>query len=356
MKKDIIKFLEKNKPLIDSILGKYIPRKFDKKYIAWAFGKPNYAYNTKILEEVLSNPVWDFLDRGGKRWRPALFLLFVEALGGNVDKVKDFVVLFEFLHEGSIVVDDIEDSSDFRRGKPCMHKIFGIDTAINAGNFMYFIPFLSYLKHKEDFDEKTILRAYEATVQEMIRIHAGQGCDIGWHKGLADADAINEKKYLQMCAYKTGVLPRLAARLAVIFTGGSENAEEKLGKLGESIGLLFQIKDDILNIRPSEKWGKEKGDDINEGKRTLIVIHTLEKADKNDRKRLLEILKMHTKDKKIISEAIEIIKKYDSIEYAENYARNLVKSTWKDADKLMKPSKAKEKLKAFIEFALERDI
>jgi geranylgeranyl pyrophosphate synthase len=353
---DIIEFLEKKRPLIDSCIIKYLPKKIDKKYLEWVFGKPSYSYNVNALQKALSEPIWDFLERGGKRWRPALFLLITEALGGDVEKVKDFVVLTELLHEGSIMIDDIEDNSDLRRGKPCTHKIYGIDVAINAGNFMYFLPFISLIKNRDKFDKNTIIRAYDAIIEELIKIHAGQGMDIIWHKGLADADSITEKDYLQMCAYKTGVLPRLAARLAVIFSGGSKKAEEKLGKLGEAIGLIFQIKDDILNIKPTEKWGKELGDDISEGKRTLLVIHTFKKANRKDRERLLKILKMHTKDKKLIIEAINIIKKYGSIEYAERFAEKLLKKAWKDVDKLLKPSPAKEKLKAFVDFAIRRDV
>ena len=353
---DVSELLEKKRPMIDSVIERYLPKKFDKKHLEWVFGKPSYSYNVEALQKSLSEPIWDFLDRGGKRWRPALFLLMTEALGGDVDKIKDFLIITEFLHEGSIMVDDIEDNSDLRRGKPCTHKIYGVDIAINAGNFMYFLPFISLMENRGNFDRKTIKRAYDAVVEELIKIHAGQGMDIIWHKGLADADNVSESDYLQMCAYKTSVLPRLAARLAVIFSGGSENTEEKLGRLGESIGLVFQIKDDILNIKPSKKWGKTLGDDISEGKRTLIVIHALKKADQKDRKRLLQILKMHTKDQKLISEAIKILVKYGSIEYAEKFGQKILKEAWKNADKVLKPSPEKKKLKAFIDFAMGREI
>ncbi|NIM45265.1 MAG: polyprenyl synthetase family protein, partial [Nitrososphaeria archaeon] len=96
------------------------------------------------------------------------------------------------------------------------HKIFGEDIAINAGTFMYFLAFFPFIKNRKKFDEKTLLKAWEVTMEETTRIHYGQVTDIAWHKGLADADKIEEREYLQMCAYKTGVLARLAARLAVI--------------------------------------------------------------------------------------------------------------------------------------------
>lgn len=353
---DILSYLDKEKPHIEKDIEKYLPRKLNANYVEWLLGKPSYVYTIKPLQKSLSDPIWDFLDRGGKRWRPGLFLLFTEALGGDTKKVADFTATLELLHNGSIMVDDIEDNSDLRRGKPCTHKLFGEDIAINASNFMYFLAFFPLIKNKGKFSQKVLLRAWEAILEETTRIHYGQGTDIAWHKGLADADNVTEKEYLQMCAYKTGVLARLAARLAAILTDGSEELEEKLGKFAESIGIAFQIQDDIMNIVPPDGWGKETGDDINEGKRTLLVIHTLQKADSRDKRRLIEILNMHTKDQEIITEAVEIIKKYGSVGYAKEYARRMVKDAWAAVEPLIPKSQAKDKLKAFADFLVERKV
>lgn len=351
---DIIRFLEEKKPLIDSVIKKYVPEKWDRKFIDWAFGKPGYAYNAEALEKALAEPIWDFLKRGGKRWRPALLLLIVEALGGDVKKAKELVVIPELLHNGSIMVDDIEDNSELRRGQPCTHKKFGIDIAINAGNAMYFLPLLSIMKNQEKLGKETTLRLWNACIQEMINIHFGQGSDIVWHKGLANADKIAEEEYLQMCTYKTGCLSRLASRMGAILSGAPEKTEQILGKFAETIGIAFQIRDDILNI--TGDLGKEYGDDINEGKRTLMVIHTLKKGSDEDRKELLRILGLHTKDKELIKKAIDILKKYNSVEYAKGVAEKMVKGAWKDVDKLLEDSEAKEMLKAFASFAVEREI
>ncbi len=356
MSSDILRFLEGKKGEIDRVIRKYLPEKLDEEYIGWLLGKPTYAYTTAAVQKTLADPVWDFLSRGGKRWRPALFLLFNDALGGDEEKVKDFMATLELLHEGSIMVDDVEDNSDLRRDKPCTHKLFGVDVAINAGNFMYFLAFAPLMKNSGKLPEKTMLRAYNATIEEMIRIHYGQGSDIAWHNGLADADNIEEPHYLQMCAYKTGVLARLSARLAVILNDGSTELEDKLGRFSESIGVAFQIQDDILNIAPGRGWGKETGDDINEGKRTLLVIHALKNSDDAARKRLIEILDMHTKDQKIIEEAVGIIKKAGSVEYSKEYARKMVRNAWNDVEPLLEENEAKAKLNAFADFMVEREM
>lgn len=358
VKIDILEELSAKRPIIDKIIQRYIPRKYDAKSVEFVFGKPRYAYDVDAATKAIAEPMWDLMDRGGKRWRPALFLLVCEALGGDPEKVFDFVLVPEIVHNGSLIVDDIEDSSDYRRGKPCTYKIFGVDIAVNSGNAMYYLPLISFLKNGNKFDSKTMLRAYEIYSEEMIKIHLGQGMDIYWHKG--NADNVTEEQYLQMCAYKTGTLARMSARLAALFAGASEEMIEAVGKFAESIGVAFQIQDDILNLTATS--GKAQfteeyiGSDMTEGKRSLMVIRTLQKASEEDRKRLIEILNMHTKDKKIINEAIDIIKKHSSVEYAKEFARKMMRETWAEVDKLLPPSEAKDKLAAFTEFLVEREI
>jgi geranylgeranyl pyrophosphate synthase len=274
-----------------------------------------------------------------------------------VENAHNFIAENIVVHN-SIIIDDVEDEGELRRGKPCLHKIFGIDTAINAGNFLYFLPLLSLIKNKEKFDKETILRIYEIYSQEMINIHAGQATDIYWHK--TGKNNIIEKQYFQMCAYKTGTLARMVGRMAVAFAGKNKEIEEKMGKIMETIGIAFQIQDDILDIittgEEREKFGKAFGNDITEGKRTLMVIHTLNKATPEDRKRLDEILKMHTKDRELIKEAIEIIKKYDSINYAKNVAKKMIENAWKEADLIIPENEAKHKFKLFMDFLINRKI
>jgi len=355
MSEDILKFLESKKPFIDDIIRKYIPEKIDEGYVEWAFGKARYAYDVDALNKSIAEPLWDFLNRGGKRWRPALFLLVAEALGADIEKIKDFAVVPELIHNGSIMTDDVEDMGEMRRGKPCTHKIFGTDIAINTGNMMYFLPLLSFIKNKDKFDAQTLLRAYDAYSEEMINISLGQATDIWWHKGRKDN--ITKEQYLQMCANKTGCLSRLSARLAVILSEGTKEQEEKLGNFAEILGIAFQIQDDTLSVI-GDKFAAKKGygDDITEGKRSLIVIHALEKASNEDKEKLISILDEHTRDPEKISKAIEILKKYGSVEYAKELARNLMKKAWEDINPLLPESDAKKKIKALADFSIEREI
>jgi geranylgeranyl pyrophosphate synthase len=310
------------------------------------------------LDEAIAKPIWEFLDRGGKRWRPALFLLICEALGKNPEKFDDFAIIPEVIHNGTLMVDDIEDASNLRRGKPCTYKIYGLDIAINAGNAMYYLPLLPLVRNKEKLAPQKLARVYETYVREMINLSIGQAMDIAWHRGLANADNIREEDYLQMCAYKTGTLARMAAKIAAVLADADEDLSEKLGRFAESIGVAFQMQDDVLDLTGEGSFEQAKGGlgrDITEGKRTLIVIYTLKVADAKDRKKLLGILNMHTADQKLRDEAIRIMKKYGSIEYTKQFSARMVEKSWREVDKLLPASDAKERLNAFARFLVERE-
>jgi len=354
---DVEKFLEEKAPLIDKAIEKYIPRKFSKEAVFFKVNPPAFSYNLETLNKAIADPIWDMLDRGGKRWRPALFLLICEALGKKEDYCLDFSIIPEVIHNGTLVIDDIEDSSELRRSKPCSYQIYGNDIAINAGNAMYYLPLLPLMVQRNKLSLQMQRDVYEVYVQEMINLSMGQAMDIAWHRGIANADALSERDYLQMCAYKTGTLARMAAKMAAVLAGADEKLVEKLGRLAESIGVAFQMQDDILDVT-GEEFAKKKGgvgQDISEGKRSLLVIYTLQKASNVDKKRLIEILNMHTSDQNLRNEAIALMKKYGAIEYVKATAERMVLDSWSEVDRLLPTPQAKEKLKAFAEFLITRN-
>jgi geranylgeranyl pyrophosphate synthase len=358
MKIDVEKILQESAIKIDKMIERYIPRKYEKKSIVFSVNPPLYDCDLGALNKALASPIWDFLDRGGKRWRPALFLLIVEALGKEPSEFLEFAIIPEIIHNGTIMMDDIEDRSEFRRGKPCTHKLFGIDVAINTANSMYYMPFLSLIKNRNKLSAEKLSKIYEIYFQEMISLSLGQATDIAWHKGWIETDNVTENQYLQMCAYKTGTLARMAAKIAAVLCEASNDNIEQLGKFAETIGIAFQIQDDILDLTGenfAEKKGG-KGQDITEGKRSLIVIHAFRNAGSSDKKRLMKILNMHTTDQKLIEDAIQIMEKNGSINYAKQYAQNIVRESWNDMDKLLSLSEAKNKLKAFTDYLIERTI
>jgi geranylgeranyl diphosphate synthase type I len=358
VKTDIEKLLEEKAHFINKTIEKYVPRKYNKKSLVFTLGPPRYEYSEETINKAISEPMWEFLDRGGKRWRPSLFLLICEALGKVPEELVDFAIIPEIVHNGLLMIDDIEDSSELRRGKPCTYRLFGLDIAINVANEMFYLPLLPLIKNRNKIPKEKIIKIYEIYVQEMINVGFGQAMDIAWHRGLADADKVTWEQYAQMCVYKTGTIARMAAKMAAVLSDADDELVERLGRFAESIGVAFQIQDDVLDL-VGEKFAEGKGGigrDITEGKRSLIVINTLEKATYRDEKRLLEILNMHTSDQKLIDEAIAIVSKYGSIRYAKEFARNLVANSWKEIDSLISPSDAKEKLRTFANYLIERKI
>lgn len=351
----IERILKRNRRYVDRAIEKYVPKHASKKSMIAACGKPRYAYAVETADRSVHDPIWELLSRGGKRWRPTLFLLVAEAFGSKPSKLYDLTVVPEVAHNGTLMVDDVEDDSDLRRGKPCIHRMYGVDVAVNAGTAMYFLPLLVFKRMKNRFPKDRMLKAYEIYAQEMINISYGQGFDIWWHRG--HASLVTENEYLQMCAFKTGTLARMSAKLGALFAGATDNEIELAGAFAESIGIAFQIQDDLLNLSAQQsKYGKEIGGDISEGKRTLIVIHALKHASSKDRKRLLFILNARTKDQERVREAIAIMERTRSMEYAKAFSHRLVRNAWKRFSRVLKKSDAKEALKEFAWYLIEREL
>jgi len=345
--------LKENRKAVDAMIEGKFPKLIDEGYLSWLAGEASYAYDPEVIQRTIFDPMWDLLSRGGKRWRPWLFMILARNLGVDLERYKELAIVVELLHNGSLVADDIEDGADMRRGDKAIHIKYGLDVAVNLSSAMYFMPLRVLMEM--DIEDSIYRRLVDASLEDMIRIHLGQATDIGWHRGLKDPEDITVEHYLQMCANKTGVLPRLAARFAAIVAGLDTDDEARLGKFAESIGVAFQIQDDIINVTGAEKLGKTFGEDITEGKVTLMVIHALSKAGEEDRRRLKEILSMHTRDRRLIEEAISILKRYGSIEYAKEFARRMIQESWADVEGILPDNEYKEKLRALTDFLVERE-
>lgn len=340
-------YLKSKKNYVDEKIEDFLPKIIDEE---WLNEHPHLNQNKAFFVNEIISPVWEFLERGGKRWRPLLMLLCCEAVGGDPKKVEKFISIVEIIHNGTLIIDDIEDDSDTRRGKPCMHKIFGIDVAINTGNLMYYLP--SLLIKKANLDSKTKLAIYELINEEMLNLSIGQGMDIHWHNG---GDHLDEDQYIQMCKLKTGTLARMSAKLGAILGNASVIQIRSLEQFAETLGVSFQIQDDILNIS-NQDWGKDFGDDISEGKRTLMVIKVLKAGSAEDKETLMEILDMKTKDRALIDKAIQILQKYDTINYAKQKAEHFIKDAWAHLNSCLHESEAKQNLKLFADFVVNRNV
>jgi len=343
---EITKILSENRNTVNAQLEKFLPRKITSAWISKNF--PAGSYDEQAVNNFISKPVWNFLDRGGKRWRPLLMFLSIAAVGGNPKQYRDFAVIPELMHNGTLMVDDVEDKSEKRRGKPALHLLYGQDTAINLGNLLYYLP-TTIIKNSK-VPSTTKLKLYETINDNFLALGLGQGTDIYWHNNTQTK--VSEDQYFTMCANKTGTLARLSAQIGAILGGGSDSQIKTLGKFAESIGIAFQIQDDILNLEGT--LGKDQGEDITEAKLSLPVIHTLNVADAKDRNKLFSILKKHSSNKKDIQQAIGIINKYGSVEYSRKVESKIITKALADLSKNISPSKAKEKLSQIAEFMIDR--
>jgi geranylgeranyl diphosphate synthase type I len=265
----------------------------------------------------------EFLARGGKRFRPLLCVLSCEAVGGDPKLALPAAASIELFHNFTLIHDDIEDNSLLRRGEPCLHIKHGTPLAINAGDGLFMLVWRAAQSLRLPPERK--LHVQSMLLDSFTSVLEGQALELGWLKsGKFD---VTEQDYLRMAAGKTGALISAACSVGAYIGGGSEKEVAALHDFGESAGLSFQIKDDVLNLRGvEEKYKKEIGGDITEGKRTLITIHSLSHAGAADARELNTILKSRTRSPQKIRRAISIMEKTGSIAYADSYADRLMAS------------------------------
>lgn len=204
-------------------------------------------------------------------------------------EIGDIISIF---HNASLLIDDIEDDSTLRRGLVCAHIKYGVPSTINCGNYMYFValnkamtllPQLWLLLPNSETQKVPVVKeqTMKILVDEMLNLHNGQGLDIYWRDNLQEV--MNQKlpsmsEYLQMIMNKTGGLFRLSVKLLGLFADETELWDlESLTKLANLIGIIYQVRDDYLNLadtRYSEMKGCV-GEDLIEGKLSLPVHHSL---------------------------------------------------------------------------------
>jgi geranylgeranyl diphosphate synthase type I len=291
-----------------------------------------------------------FIMKGGKRIRPALAILACGATGGGYQSVVKPAAIIELFHNFTLIHDDIEDDSQFRRGEPTLHISHGVPMALNSGDALYTFIWKKLLAL--DLDPKSLLELQNIYVDSFKRVVDGQGMEIHWIKsGKID---VSEKEYLGMIGGKTSALMGLSCEVGAFM--GNEKYRPVLRDYGEKIGAAFQIHDDVLNVTGEfEKYKKEIGGDISEGKRTLMVVHCLQKADAANRKKLISILSKHTKERNEIDEAISILSDTGSIDYARAYSSRLIDEA-KEKIKMLPDSRDKESLLKIADYVIRRDL
>jgi geranylgeranyl diphosphate synthase type I len=211
---------------------------------------------------------------GGKRLRGVLTILAAEAVsGGSAGRAAAPAgAAIEFVHNFSLLHDDIEDADEERRHRPTVWKLWGIPHAINAGSNMQAMVDAALFRLTAASDAETALRALHAVSRAILLMTEGQYLDMA----AQDAAEMTLESYFRMTGGKTAALIEAALRVGAQVGGGSEPQIESLAAFGRAFGLAFQCRDDYLGIWGApERTGKPVGSDILQGKRSLPVVHAL---------------------------------------------------------------------------------
>jgi geranylgeranyl diphosphate synthase type I len=355
METAFIKFLNHKRDFYQNLIENELERFWESSNLKRHTGIKDLKDISSFIPAALGRPSFDFFDAQSKKLRPILGLLIMRALGlKQTKRFEKYLILPEILHSSSLIIDDIEDNATTRRNTPCLHLKYGIDTAVNVANAVYFLPFAYILRSAIPQNYKVKICAL--LTESLNRIHLGQGLDILWHKN--QIWSITPSQYLTMAKLKTSTFFRTEAELAILFSKVNSKVAEKSRHFAENVGLAFQIIDDILDLtinkQESKLFGKRFAQDITEGKKTLLVIYALKRASAKDRKKLIKILSLHTRNNNLINIAIGIIKKYDCIIDAALFAEKLIQKSWNDFSAVLTPSKAKDYLQLFCRFIIER--
>ena len=286
---------------------------------------------------------------GGKRLRPVIAMLSCEAVSGDAKKTMPLAISVELIHNFTLVHDDIMDKSNLRRNLPSVHIKFGEPTAIVAGDLLFSKAFDALSNITYDF---TVFKELnQGLINCTKEICEGQQLDMEFEQ----RKIVTEKEYLEMITKKTAVLFMLAAEGGAIAGGGTKKEIAAMKEYGKSLGLGFQIWDDYLDISSDEKTlGKDIGNDIRNGKKTLIAVHSFNKAVGNDKKLLERIFGNKDATDEDVKKIYSLFNKLKSIEYAKNTALNY-NAKAKEALNIFKDSNAKQILIKLADYSIKRE-
>ncbi len=308
--------LRANKKSFDEIVLEFLPRT---------------TGTTEI--QVLYEMMRDYPSRGGKGVRGSMCVLWCELFSGKKKDAMLTASAMELFQNWILIHDDIEDGSEMRRGYPALHKKYGIELAINAGDALHGKMWELLLRNREIVGPEITLEILLEFARMLNETTEGQQMELAWNFG--NDWNIGEADYLTMVtkksAWYTCITP---CRLGILLS--SSKHEVKGSALGEKnrilneivdfgthLGIAFQIVDDILNLTADEeKYGKEILGDFYEGKRTIMLIHLLRTLNASQRKDVIGLLSSSRMDKKLrdMKSILNLMKENGLIEYAKEVA------------------------------------
>ncbi|HDQ07866.1 MAG TPA: hypothetical protein ENN44_03695 [Methanoculleus sp.] len=346
---DLPDFIGRFEKKINERLEELFPPEIDEAWCTSLFGERQPVIDYTPFTESISRPVWDLLSRKGKHWRPIFGILIADAVGVRFTKeTEKLFVMTELLHSAALIIDDIEDESLLRRGDEAIHRRYGTDIAINAASTLYFFPqnIVSSCPDLTPDQKHQVLRLMTDT---SLRAHLGQGQDIYWSKNLSP-DTLRrwreehlDEQVLQMYAYKTASATEGVAELACILQEVAPETRKACLRFGRTMGISFQIIDDVLNFSGDEKWGKMPGEDLRNGKPTYVILRALDLLDRDSSARLTAILcspDLREQDA-ILDEGIGLVRSSGALDDCATMAVGRIEAEWENFSRYLPPSPGK---------------
>jgi geranylgeranyl diphosphate synthase type II len=284
----------------------------------------------------LYEPCSYVLEGGGKRLRPFLVLASAKAVNSNFSKVYNASIAVELLHNFTLVHDDIMDNSDLRRGRVTVHNKYDMSTAILAGDNLIALAYECLLEDC-DSNAKHVISTFNHGI---IEVCEGQSLD----KEFEVRATVTLSEYKNMIYKKTAALAEMCCSIGAQLGDGSKEQIKALSNYGKYLGMAFQIQDDLLDITAKEnEFGKPVGGDLVEGKKTYLFLRALEKAEGEDKNKLLTVIKnkgINKKDVLIYKEIYERLgvleeAKKEIIRYTKHALKNLTKLPNKEGREIL---------------------
>jgi geranylgeranyl diphosphate synthase type II len=294
----------------------------------------------------LYDPLELFLENSGKRIRPVLCLMGNALYGELNPHAFHLAAAVELFHNFTLVHDDIMDKAPLRRGKPTVHAVHGEPTALLGGDVMMVVAY-DYINKIPDQFIKEILHLFNKTAKEVCE---GQQLDMDFEK----MDKVVLEEYLNMITLKTSVLLACSLQMGAILANASKEDQFHLYEFGRNLGIAFQIQDDYLDaFGDPAKFGKQVGGDIQSNKKTFLMIHALETADRESLSELQLLLTINAPDK--VERVLQIFKTCGIDKWADDLKEEYLAKSLHHLNKISVASEQKADLVALAHYLIQRD-
>ena len=272
------------------------------------------AVNQKIQKQLTSDVSlinqlgYYIISGGGKRIRPMIAVLTGRALGYDGDKHIQVAALIEFIHTATLLHDDVVDESDMRRGKQTANEVFGNAASVLVGDFIYTRSF----QMMTDLDSMRVLKLMSEATNVIAEGEVLQLMNCN------DPD-ISEADYMQVIYSKTARLFEAASQSAAILAGATPEQEKALQDYGRFLGTAFQLIDDVLDYdADNATLGKNTGDDLDEGKPTLPLLHAMHNGNTEESALIRQAIEQGN-GRHLLEQVLATMKRCGSLAYT--YAR-----------------------------------